>query len=73
MTAPMVGSGRLVDANKAGELLGVPKTWVLSEARAGRIPHVRLGRYVRFEPAQLESWWAARRRGPEMPRGREAA
>ena len=41
---------RLVDAAAAAEILGVPKTWVLAEARADRIPHVRLGRYVRFEP-----------------------
>jgi excisionase family DNA binding protein len=73
MSAPAAGLGRLVDATEAGELLGVPKTWVLAEARADRIPHVRLGRYVRFEPAQLESWWEARRRGPHLQRGREAA
>lgn len=62
---------RLVDAAQAGGLLGVPKSWVLAEARADRIPHVRLGRYVRFEPAELERWWAARRRGPTAtaPRG----
>ncbi len=58
------GAPRLVDAAQAGELLGVPKSWVLGEARADRIPHVRLGRYVRFEPVELERWWAARRRGP---------
>ncbi|WP_407655875.1 hypothetical protein [Capillimicrobium parvum] len=46
-------------------MLGVPKTWVLAEARADRVPHVRLGRYVRFEPAQLETWWQSRRRGPQ--------
>ncbi len=69
MSAPLTtyaeeGAPRLVDAAQAGELLGVPKTWVLGEARADRIPHVRLGRYVRFEPVELERWWAARRRGP---------
>jgi excisionase family DNA binding protein len=58
------GSARLVDAAAAAEQLGVPKTWVLAEARADRIPHVRLGRYVRFEPVELERWWQERRRGP---------
>lgn len=62
----------LVDAATAANLLGVPKTWVLAQARADRIPHVRLGRYVRFEPAQLETWWRARRRGP-ITGGRQAA
>lgn len=38
----------LLDAKEAGALLNVPASWVLAEARADRIPHVRLGRYVRF-------------------------
>src|SRR5215208_2440014 len=33
----------LLDANGAAALLTVPATWVLAEARADRIPHVRLG------------------------------
>ena len=61
---------RLVDANAAAEMLGVPVSWVRQEARAGRLPHVPLGRYVRFEPAALEAWWRARGRGPQ--RGRAA-
>ncbi len=55
----------LLDASAAGELLGVPRTWVLSEARADRIPHIRLGRYVRFEARELEAWWQTRARGPK--------
>jgi excisionase family DNA binding protein len=54
----------LLDAKQAGELLNVPKTWVLAEARAGRIPHVRLGRYVRFEEHALMAWWRERLQGP---------
>ena len=63
----------LVDATQAARLLGVPRTWVLAEARADRIPHVRLGRYVRFEPAELEAWWHVRRRGPHTDRSGQAA
>lgn len=62
--SPPRGPERLVDAAAAGELLGVPRSWVLAQARAGRIPHVRLGRYVRFEPEELRAWWRSRRRGP---------
>lgn len=57
-------SGNLLNAEEAGELLNVPKTWVLAEARCNRIPHVRLGRYVRFDRADLLAWAQARRRGP---------
>ena len=67
--APPREADRLVDAAAAGELLGVPASWVLAQARAERIPHVRLGRYVRFEPEELRAWWRGRRRGPGPRRG----
>jgi hypothetical protein len=46
----------LLDAKAAGLLLGVPHTWLLAQARMGRIPHHRLEHYVRFNPHDLESW-----------------
>lgn len=55
----------LLDANAAANLLGVPASWLLAEARADRIPHIRLGRYVRFDRAELRAWWQTdRARGP---------
>jgi excisionase family DNA binding protein len=54
----------LIDAKAAGELLGVPHTWLLAQARAGRIPHHRLGHYVRFNAHDLARWLADTRRGP---------
>jgi excisionase family DNA binding protein len=46
----------LIDAKAAGRLLGVPHTWLLAQARAGRIPHHRLGHYVRFSADDLKQW-----------------
>jgi len=46
----------LIDAKGAAKLLGVPYTWLLAQARAGKIPHHRLGHYVRFDPNDLEQW-----------------
>ncbi len=63
----------LLDAAGAAELLCVPKTWVLAEARADRIPYVPLGRYRRFDAAELEQWWRSRARGPWRDRGAAAA
>lgn len=54
----------LIDAKAAGELLDVPHTWVLEQARHDRIPHIRLGRYVRFDAEQLLAWSRNRARGP---------
>ena len=53
----------LIDAEAAGVLLGVPATWVRAQARAGAIPHVRLGHYVRFDRAELLEWRAAQASG----------
>jgi excisionase family DNA binding protein len=39
---------QLLTAAEVGKMLGVPTTWVYAEARAERIPHIRLGRYRRF-------------------------
>jgi excisionase family DNA binding protein len=64
VTPARTGPRPLLDAAQAAELLNVPPSWVLDEARADRIPHVRLGRYVRFDPEALEEWWRSRVRGP---------
>jgi excisionase family DNA binding protein len=34
----------------------VPKSWVGEAARGGRLPHVKLGRYRRFDRAELLEW-----------------
>ena len=57
-------TARLLDAQGAADLLSVPRSWVLAEARADRIPHIRLGTYVRFDPEELIAWARSRRRGP---------
>jgi excisionase family DNA binding protein len=49
-------SERLLDAAAIAEILGVPKSWVLESARSGAMPCVRLGRYVRFDLADVEAW-----------------
>lgn len=51
---------RLLTAAEVAELLQVPATWVYEAARRGAIPHVKLGRYVRFDEAEVERWWRER-------------
>jgi excisionase family DNA binding protein len=53
----------LIDAKAASTLLGVPYTWLLAQARAGKIPHHRLGHYVRFDPDDLQAWLREERLG----------
>jgi excisionase family DNA binding protein len=56
---------RLLKACELAERLGVPESWVRTEERAGRIPSVRLGKYVRFRLRDIERALAERRRQGE--------
>jgi excisionase family DNA binding protein len=47
---------QLLTAQEIAERLGVNTQWVWAQARAGRIPHVRLGRYRRFRESAVEAW-----------------
>ena len=47
---------RLLTADELAERLGMKTDWVWAQARAGRIPHVRLGRYRRFRESAVEEW-----------------
>jgi excisionase family DNA binding protein len=51
-------------AEETADRLSVPKSWVYAETRAGRIPHVRLGRYYRYRPDAIDAWVADLERGP---------
>jgi excisionase family DNA binding protein len=46
----------LVDANGAAKLLGVPPSWLLAQARDRKVPHHKLGHYVRFDLDELIGW-----------------
>lgn len=51
-------NGSLLTADDVAGVLGVSRDWVYSEVRAGRIPHVKLGRYVRFRAESIDQWLA---------------
>ena len=55
----------LMTSEQLAERLNVPPSWVRSRTRARtpkdeRIPHVPLGRYIRFEWSAVQRWLAAR-------------
>ena len=53
----------LLDAEAIAEMLGMTKDWVYAEARADRIPHIKLGRFTRFRREAIEDWIRDRERG----------
>jgi hypothetical protein len=44
----------LVTAGELAKHLNLPESWVRTEERLGRIPSVRLGKYVRFRLSEVE-------------------
>ncbi len=61
-------SDRLLTAAEVADVLAVPERWVQDASREGRIPHVRLGRYVRFRREAVLAWIEAQ----EVTHGRRS-
>lgn len=47
-------SESFVPLRRAAVRLGVPAAWLREEAKAGRLPHLRVGRRLLFNPEVLE-------------------
>ncbi len=46
----------LLEAEVVAKLLGVDLGYVYAQARAKKIPSIKLGKYRKFAPAQLKEW-----------------
>jgi excisionase family DNA binding protein len=61
----VVDQYRLMTIQEVADLLQVPVSWVYGHTRlrsANRIPGIRLGKYWRFERADIAAWIEANRR-----------
>jgi excisionase family DNA binding protein len=56
----------LVTAEYVAELLEVPVSWVREHTRNGTIPHIKLGRYVRYDKSEIAAWIEHLRGGGSM-------
>ena len=61
---------RLLEAEDVAGLLGMTTDWIYREVRAGRLPHIRLGRYVRFRRESIDAWLDAHEHGGRARQGR---
>jgi excisionase family DNA binding protein len=41
---------------EAAELLRVPVSWLYDRTRTNSVPHVKLGKYLRFDRDELNAW-----------------
>ena len=49
-------NGRLLTVDDVAELTGMGRDWIYAQVRAGQIPHIRLGRSVRFREHAIDQW-----------------
>ena len=49
-------SGRLLDAAEVAARLNVPVSWVRESTRSGAMPYITLGRYKRYDLADVKDW-----------------
>jgi excisionase family DNA binding protein len=54
---------RLLTAGEIAEMLAVPERWVRDHTRGGLIPHLRLGRYVRYREESVLAWLEQQEQG----------
>jgi excisionase family DNA binding protein len=60
--APSPLAEPLLDAKAAASLLSVRPSWIYEAVRTGRLPHLKIGRHVRFLRNDLERWVLDQRR-----------
>jgi len=55
------GEARLLNMQQVAQRLNIPKTKAYELVRQGRLPAVRVGKYIRVEPSKLEEWMTRNR------------
>jgi excisionase family DNA binding protein len=58
MPEPQLLAEPLLDANEAARLLKVPRSTLYELVRSRGLPHVKVGRALRFTRADLATWIA---------------
>ena len=56
----------LLDVKEAAALLNVPESWIYQHVRAraeDKLPHIKLGKYIRFSTEVLMQWLETRQLG----------
>ncbi len=66
----MSSARTLIDIPTVAERLGVDTRFVRRLVHENRLPYIKVGKFVRFEQADVEAWIADRR---VEPKGRGAA
>jgi excisionase family DNA binding protein len=63
----------ILTPNEVADLLRMRKSWVYNAARTGELPHLRLGRSVRFRRSAIDAYLAGIESGGELSVARASA
>ena len=55
---------RLIDINAAAERLGVTPRFIRRLVAERRVPYLKVGKFVRFDPTELDAWLDQHRISP---------
>lgn len=55
----------LLTVQDVARRFNVPVSWVYAKAEANELPHRKLGKYLRFDATDLDTYLKAQRRGRE--------
>jgi excisionase family DNA binding protein len=73
LPVPVEDELELLTPQDVSKLLNVPVSWVRQQTRARAkhpIPHMKLGRYVRFQEHAVREWLAQQKRTIKIVKGR---
>jgi excisionase family DNA binding protein len=56
----------LVGVREVSRKYDLPTSWLYAKAEAREIPHLKIGKYVRFRLSEVSAWIEAQRRGPKV-------
>ena len=62
-----MSTDRLLTAREVAQLLAVPESWVREATRQNTLPHLRLGRYRRYQQTDIAAWLTTQKHGKQLP------
>ena len=57
----------LLDVDALATRLNCSAKWIYAAAEDGRLPAIRVGRLLRFDPDEIDAWIDERRTQPRSP------
>lgn len=66
-TRPTADPQVLLDVPSLAERLSVTQRFVLRLIAEDRVPYLKIGKFIRFDPAQIENWLDDQRVQPPSP------